>query len=125
MYWELVRAVHADKGVLLFTSIGITRELGKNIFCIDYPFSFFLGDYGLNDLAQLRFSPNSKISDQFYVRNDGTRSYFFTISEISQLAKSADLEVLNIEEYRKEIENKKQKKIMKRIWIQATFRKPN
>ena len=35
-------------------------------------------DYGLYDHAMLRFSKGHKISDQFYVRQDGTRAYYFS-----------------------------------------------
>ena len=35
-------------------------------------------DYGLYDHAMLRFSKGHKISENFYVRQDGTRAYYFT-----------------------------------------------
>lgn len=38
-------------------------------------------DYGLYDHAMLRFSKGHKISEHFYVRQDGTRAYYFTCGE--------------------------------------------
>lgn len=39
-------------------------------------------DYGLYDHAMLRFKSGSKLGENFYVRQDGTRSYFFTEGKI-------------------------------------------
>ena len=43
-----------------------------------------LRDYGLFDHAMLRFGRGHKIQEQFYVRQDGTRAYYF--SQGQQLA---------------------------------------
>ena len=40
-------------------------------------------DYGLYDHAMLRFKAGSKLAENFYVRQDGTRSYFFTDGKIA------------------------------------------
>jgi len=45
----------------------------------------FFRDYGLYDHAMLRFNPANKLSDNFYVRQDGTRAYYFSKGELDQL----------------------------------------
>lgn len=42
-------------------------------------------DYAIYDQAMLRFKPESKIADQFYSRQDGTRAYFFTKDSLVDL----------------------------------------
>lgn len=40
-------------------------------------------DYGLYDHAMLRFTPGHKLADSFYVRQDGTRAYYFSTGKLT------------------------------------------
>ena len=44
------------------------------------------------DEAQLRFAKGSKLGENFYVRQDGTCAYFFSVEELTALATAAGLE---------------------------------
>lgn len=80
-------------------------------------------DYAIYDKAMLRFSENSKISDQFYVRQDGTRAYFFTKKQLTQLFEQCNFHCQSIDYVRLETVNNATKDKYSRIFLQAKFNK--
>ncbi|KAF3839166.1 hypothetical protein F7725_017883 [Dissostichus mawsoni] len=65
-------------------------------------------DYGLNDHAMLRFKAGSKLGENFYVRQDGTRSYFFSKEFLSELFADAGLQSVSNDYVLRETVNKKE-----------------
>ncbi|KAF9360245.1 hypothetical protein BGX26_010046 [Mortierella sp. AD094] len=80
-------------------------------------------DYGRYDMAQLRFKKNRLLSDNFYVRGDGTRVYFFDSDEIVKLFGSKFTIEQNAVDRRLIVNRLRQIK-MYRVWLQGKFRKP-
>ncbi|KAF9363174.1 hypothetical protein BGX34_004737 [Mortierella sp. NVP85] len=80
-------------------------------------------DYGRYDMTQLRFKKNRLLSDNFYVRGDGTRVYYFDSDEIVRLFGSKFTIEQNAID-RRLIVNRLRKVKMYRVWLQGKFRKP-
>lgn len=110
-------------------------------------------DYGRYDLPQLRFKKRRMLQDNFYLRGDGTRVYFFEPEELIEAIFKAtpppnmpvvdvpqraaddnrtdsagtkvqafDFETLQMAIDRRLIVNRKERKRMYRVWLQAKFK---
>ncbi|KAJ3646137.1 hypothetical protein Zmor_023739 [Zophobas morio] len=81
-------------------------------------------DYGLYDMAQLRFKAGHKISDNFYMRQDGTRSYYFSVEFLSKIFLESNFEVVSATYVHRRTINKKENIDVPRVFVQAKIRKP-
>lgn len=81
-------------------------------------------DYARYDMAQLRFRPKSYLGENYYKRNDGTTSYFFTKEVVEELFSSAGLERVQLVEDKRMLVNRAKSLKMCRCWIQAKYKKP-
>lgn len=79
-------------------------------------------DYGRGDLAQVRFKKNRYLEENFYVRGDGTRVYFFEEDELARIwTDRFDVVALGMD--RRLLVNRASKIKMYRCWLQGRFRK--
>ncbi|XP_033153740.1 tRNA N(3)-methylcytidine methyltransferase METTL6 [Drosophila mauritiana] len=112
----VLSAIHPQK----FTDV--VQNLGKLL----KPGGLLLfRDYGLYDMAQLRFKPGNKIAENLYVRQDGTRSYFFSEEEVSKLFQENGFEVITNAYVHRRTLNVKEGVDVPRIFLQGKFRRKN
>lgn len=111
----VLSAVHPEKMHLVLLNVYKVLKPGRSV---------LFRDYGLNDHAMLRFKAGSKLGDNFYVRQDGTRSYFFTDEFLAKLFVDAGYEEVVNEYVFRETVNKKEGLCVPRVFLQSKFRKP-
>ncbi|KAI9487413.1 MAG: S-adenosyl-L-methionine-dependent methyltransferase [Benjaminiella poitrasii] len=129
---EQIEPESLDVVVLIFIMSALAPEQWdqavKNIHRMLKPGGLVLfRDYGRYDLAQLRFKKHRLLKENFYIRGDGTRVYFFTSEEIAKIFEGQEENVLfKIEQNavdRRLIVNRQRKLKMYRVWLQGKFRK--
>ncbi|KAL4160961.1 hypothetical protein PRNP1_001519 [Phytophthora ramorum] len=84
----------------------------------------FFRDYGRYDQAQLRFRSGCKLQENFYVRQDNTRAYYFTTEEVEEIFTEAGLVPVENEYIRRQYANRQQNIVRFRVWVHAIFEKP-
>lgn len=110
----VLSAIHPDK----------MQQALENIYKILKPGGIVLfRDYGLYDHAMLRFKSGSKLGENFYVRQDGTRSFFFSREHLASLFHQAGFQTLVNEYVLRETVNKKEGLCVPRVFLQSKFRK--
>jgi len=80
-------------------------------------------DYGLYDMAQIRFKPGSKIAENLYVRQDGTRSYYFSTDETRKLFEQNGFKAISNEYVNRRTINLKEGVDVPRIFVQGKYQK--
>lgn len=111
----VLSAIHPDKfKQVVETIFGLLKPGGLLLF----------RDYGQYDMTQLRFKAGNKIAENFYVRQDGTRSYFFALDEAKSMFESAGFEVLQNNFIERRTVNKKENINVQRWFLQGKYRKP-
>ncbi|GAB4854463.1 hypothetical protein Ancab_023047 [Ancistrocladus abbreviatus] len=79
-------------------------------------------DYATGDLAQERLTcKDQKISENFYVRGDGTRAFYFSEEYLKTLFKENGFDTKELGLCCKQVENRSRELVMNRRWIQAVF----
>lgn len=101
------------------------RETVKNLSLLLKPGGMiFFRDYARYDLTQLRFKGRSYLGENFYVRADGTTSYFFTKELIRDIFTNAGLQEIELKDDNRLLVNRLKSIRMRRCWLQAKFMRP-
>jgi methyltransferase-like protein 6 len=104
-------------------ALAVETSLSQSCFdCV--PVQLLFRDYGRYDAAQLRFRGKHKLAENLYVRQDGTRAYFFDTADLTKLAVDAGFEVLEIRAICRTYVNRKEGVGVPRVWMHARFQKP-
>lgn len=80
-------------------------------------------DYAQYDLTQLRFKGKAYLKDNYYIRSDGTTSYFFTKQFVDNIFSAAGLTQIELKEDNRMLVNRSKSIKMCRRWLQAKYRR--
>ncbi|XP_026172395.1 tRNA N(3)-cytidine methyltransferase METTL6 [Mastacembelus armatus] len=112
----VLSAIHPDKMKLVLQNINrVLRPGGVVLF----------RDYGLYDHAMLRFKTGSKLGENFYVRQDGTRSFFFSKEFLAELFEDSGFQCVANNYVLRETVNKKEGLCVPRVFLQSKFTRPS
>jgi methyltransferase-like protein 6 len=78
-------------------------------------------DYARCDHTQLKFSHENRLENNFYVRQDGTLTYFFDLSALVKTFREFGFKAVDTRHVERVIANRSTGAQMTRIWIHGTF----
>mmetsp|Transcript_22786 Transcript_22786/g.40276 ORF Transcript_22786/g.40276 Transcript_22786/m.40276 type:complete len:332 (+) Transcript_22786:294-1289(+) len=82
-------------------------------------------DYAELDHAQTRFTSEQRLGLNYYVRHDGTRTFFFSLEGLRWLMeKELGLECIDAQYIRRVVVNRQEDLRMRRIFVNAIYRIP-
>ncbi|UJR10217.1 hypothetical protein I4U23_014430 [Adineta vaga] len=112
----VLSAIHPDKMLHVLQKIHKVLKPGGYL---------LFRDYGLYDHAMFRFARQRqhKLSENFYVRQDGTRAYFFSIEYLNNLLKECQFKIDELSYVFKETVNFKEDVCVPRVFLQGKFQK--
>lgn len=133
---RIPRGLQLDGALLIFvlSAVAVSKhvEVIKTVAQIVRPGGrLMIRDYCDGDLAQRRFKNRNRIEERYYVRQDGTLTYFFDEEYLGKIVDEAagkneggsGLKVVYARRVGRHIENKKEGKKMDRIFLQAEIEK--
>ncbi|KJH52506.1 hypothetical protein DICVIV_01352 [Dictyocaulus viviparus] len=83
--------------------------------------SVIVRDYAINDYAMIRFGRGAKLADRFYVRQDGTRVFYFRLEELVALFEAAGFKCIRKEYLHRQTVNHQKQLNVPRVFVQARF----
>jgi tRNAThr (cytosine32-N3)-methyltransferase len=122
--------------IFIFSALSPSQwdQCVKNIYRLLKPDGEVLfRDYGRGDLAQVRFKKGRYLEENFYIRGDGTRVYFFEKEELVKIWNGREeaiareetfgFDVIDLGVDRRLLVNRAKQLKMYRCWMQGHFRK--
>jgi methyltransferase-like protein 6 len=111
----VLSSISPEKMPTVLTNIrGILKPGGSIVF----------RDYGIGDHAMERFANGSKLDENFYVRQDGTRAFYFSIDYVKRLFADCGFSCIKCDYVHKETINRKENLRVPRVFLQGRFQKP-
>jgi methyltransferase-like protein 6 len=99
----------------------------KNVYSVLKPGGHIIfRDYGVYDEAQIKFSTASdkRLENNFYVRHDGTMSYFFSTEDLQSRFEAEGFNTKECQYVYRETTNRSMEMRIDRIFVQGKFEKP-
>ena len=111
-------AIHPDKMATAVRNVAQTLRANGG--------TLLFRDYGRYDEAQLKLAKgtNKRLCDNFYLKQNGTKCYYFTLEDVERLfVKEAQLTILDLHYIRRKYINRADGTIRRRVWVQGRFKR--